>query len=167
MPPESSTLPCPSTLGSVTESVLSCTCIDGKVATLHVRADQNEFQLATEEVDITPAQIEDVPVELTGSVINSEVDIIEAGIIQEEGARAASDSSEISDLQEARTQVDVIGARAKSRRVQEEIIRRVNIVPVVEPLAGPEGDLRHALDDVLHLHVALCHTDTKVRHCRG
>ena len=31
----------------------------------------------------------------------------------------------------------------------------MNIVPVVEPLTTPEGDLRSALDDILHLKVAL------------
>ena len=38
-------------IGNGIRSVLLC--IDGKVATLLVRADQNEFQLAPKEVDIT------------------------------------------------------------------------------------------------------------------
>ncbi len=37
----------------------------------------------------------------------------------------------------------------------------MNIVPVVEPLTAPEGDLRRALDDILELEIGLYDSDTK------
>ena len=36
----------------------------------------------------------------------------------------------------------------------------MDIIPVVESLAAPEGDLRRALDDILHLDVGLYDTGT-------
>ena len=63
-----------------------------------------------------------MPVEITLAAINLEVEIVEAGIIQEEGPGAASDSSEIGDRQAADAQIDVIDAGANSRCVQEEVI---------------------------------------------
>ena len=47
--------------------------IDGKVATLLVGADQNQFQLAPEEVDITPAESRRA-CRTHPSAINSEVE---------------------------------------------------------------------------------------------
>ena len=62
-----------------------------------VGADQDQFQLATEEVDITPAQVEDVPVEVTGAAIHIEGEVVEAGVIQPEIAGAAFDAAKVSN----------------------------------------------------------------------
>ncbi len=63
---------------------------DVEVATLLVGTDQDQFQLALEEVDITPADIKYVPVEVTRTSINIEGDIVEADIVAPKVAGAAS-----------------------------------------------------------------------------
>ena len=60
---------------------------DREVPAVLVGADQHQFQLATEEVDITPAQVEDVPVEITGPVVHIEREVVKAGVIQPETSR--------------------------------------------------------------------------------
>ena len=78
-----------------------------------------------------------MPVEVTFAAINLEVEIVEANIVAPKVPSAASDSAEIGDRQAADAQIDVVGAGAKSRCVQEEVIWWMNIVPVVEALTRP------------------------------
>ena len=63
-----------------------------------------------------------MPVEVTRTSINIEGEIVEASIVAPKFAVATSDSAEIGDRQFAGAQGDVVGAAAKSRGVEEEVI---------------------------------------------
>ena len=52
--------------------------VDREVPTVLVGADQYQFQLTTEEVDITPAQVEDMPVEVTTPSGHIEREVVKA-----------------------------------------------------------------------------------------
>src|ERR1700751_2073394 len=60
-------------------------------------------------------------------------------------------SAQVSDCELSEAQIDVIEAHAVTAVIIEEQVMQVNIMPIVEPLTGPDGDLRCALDEILCL----------------
>jgi len=71
-----------------------------------------------------------------------------------------------SDVQIARTEVDVIGTHTKARRIQPEPVVRVDVIPIVKPLTSPEGNLRSTFEDILHFHERFSHAYAEIG-CRA
>ena len=121
---------------------------------LDVVADPNERQFAETDIDILIPNVEGL-FELVPSkiLLVRIVDQIEAIVVR----------TDPGNVEIARAEVNIIGADTKTRRIQPEPVSRVGVVPIVEPLASPEGDLRSALDDVLHFDERFPHTHIEIR----
>src|SRR5258708_16528288 len=71
-------------------------------------------------------------------------------------------AAHVSEPDFADTDIDVLHTRSVSGRIQIEVILRIKVESIVEPLATPEGDFGSALKHVSHFHVRFAHDEIEI-----
>src|SRR6266446_2189696 len=98
--------------------------------------------------------------EFTGADLDTLQPDIEAMLVKASAGRSVDiviQAAEISEPEFANTDIDILHTRSVPGHIQVEVILRVNVEPIIEPLTTPEGDFGSALEHVSHFQVRFAH----------